>query len=55
MRPGWRLLAGEQETKSHSFLLILIFLITPVVEEVWLEEQYGEDYLKYKQTTPRFL
>jgi len=36
-------------------LLILIFLITPFAEETWLEEQYGQNYLSYKEKTPRFL
>lgn len=36
-------------------LLILIFLITPMAEERWLEEQYGKQYLEYKNSTPRFL
>ena len=36
-------------------LLILVFLITPLAEEIWLEEQYGETYLDYKRETPRFL
>ncbi len=36
-------------------LLILVFSITPLAEEVWLEETYGEDYKKYKKITPRFL
>ena len=55
MRSGWRLLAGVQEIKLHSFLLIFNFLITPVVEEVWHSEQYGEDWLEYKQISPSFL
>jgi protein-S-isoprenylcysteine O-methyltransferase Ste14 len=36
-------------------LLILVSLFTPLAEEVWLEEQYGDAYLEYKQRTPRFL
>jgi len=36
-------------------LLILILLITPWAEEVWLEEQYGEEYERYKRKTARFL
>ena len=35
-------------------LLILVFLITPYPEEIWLEEQYGEEYIAYKQATSRF-
>lgn len=39
---------------AHA-LLILVFLITPWTEEPWLEEQYGQEYVDYKQSTPRFL
>lgn len=36
-------------------LLILVFLITPFVEEIWLEEQYGDDYRSYERMASRFL
>jgi len=36
-------------------LLILVFLIAPLTEETWLEEQYGEAYQEYKRGTSRFL
>jgi len=36
-------------------LLILVFVITPLAEETWLEEEYGEGYLVYKKATSRFL
>jgi protein-S-isoprenylcysteine O-methyltransferase Ste14 len=36
-------------------LLILIFAITPLAEEVWLEANYGEEYKKYKKLSTRFL
>lgn len=38
-----------------NVLLILVFAITPVAEEVWLEKAYGEEYREYKRNTPRFL
>jgi len=38
-----------------NFLLSLIFVITPWAEEVWLEEQYGNNYIEYKKKVPRFL
>lgn len=37
------------------FLLILVFLITPLTEEDWLNEQYGELYQDYLIKTSRFL
>lgn len=36
-------------------LLILVFAITPLAEETWLEEQYGDEYMVYKERTSRFL
>lgn len=33
----------------------MVFLITPLAEEGWLEQQYGEHYIQYKNATPRFL
>ncbi|MCK4826607.1 phosphatidylethanolamine N-methyltransferase family protein, partial [bacterium] len=36
-------------------LLILVFVVTPLAEEKWLEEQYGELYLQYKNQIARFL
>lgn len=34
---------------------ILLVLLTPFSEEPWLEEQYGEEYLAYKERVPRFI
>jgi protein-S-isoprenylcysteine O-methyltransferase Ste14 len=36
-------------------LLMMVFVITPLAEEIWLEEQYGTTYLEYKKQAPRFL
>ena len=36
-------------------LLILVFIITPLAEEDWLREQYGDDYQSYLNKTSRFL
>jgi protein-S-isoprenylcysteine O-methyltransferase Ste14 len=33
----------------------IVFLITPLAEEIWLEQQYGDQYVQYKNTTARFL
>ena len=38
-----------------NLLIILSFILMPLSEEPWLEEQYGEEYLQYKSRTPRFL
>jgi len=37
------------------FLLIFVFAITPIAEEDWLTEQYGETYKEYCREIPRFL
>jgi len=39
---------------THT-LLILVFLATPLAEEEWLTEQYGEAYETYFGDTSRFL
>jgi protein-S-isoprenylcysteine O-methyltransferase Ste14 len=33
----------------------LWFLVAPLAEEPWLEEQYGDAYRRYKERHPRFL
>lgn len=37
------------------FLLSLWFAMAPLLEEPWLEEQYGEPYREYLRRVPRFL
>ena len=36
-------------------LLVLVFLVAPLAEEPWLEEQYGDAYREYRQRVRRFL
>ena len=38
---------------THA-LLSLVFVLAPMTEERWLEDQYGQAYRDYRQTTPRF-
>ena len=52
---GLSIIANSELLWITHILLILIFLITPLTEEPWLEEQYGQEYIHYKQTTSRFL
>ena len=39
---------------THA-LLALWFIVAPLSEEVWLKEQYGEEYERYRREAPRFL
>lgn len=36
-------------------LAIVLNILAPFTEEPWLEERYGETYLAYKRTVPRFI
>lgn len=38
-----------------SFFWVLAYIVAVRLEEVWLEKEYGEEYLKYKNKVPRFL
>ena len=39
---------------THA-LAALCFIIAPLSEELWLAEQYGEEYERYRRNTARFL
>ena len=52
---GMILVSNSLYVAVTHLLTILVFLLTPLTEERWLENQYGEDYLEYKRATPRFL
>ena len=36
-------------------LTIIIFIIMPFSEEIWLEEKYENEYIEYKNKTSRFI
>lgn len=38
-----------------NLLVILWFLVAPLAEEPWLEEQYGDAYREYRKRVRRFL
>ncbi len=38
-----------------NLLVILWFLVAPLAEEPWLEEQYGDPYREYRKRVRRFL
>lgn len=52
---GLSIVANSSYLWSTHGMLILVFLITPFAEEEWLEDQYGVEYLNYKNGTSRFL
>ena len=52
---GAILIANSARATVILLLFIFSFILFPLTEEPWLEEQYGEDYLHYKTQTPRFL
>ena len=52
---GLSIIANSQLLWVTHALLALVCIITPLSEEVWLKEQYGADYERYRRDTPRFL
>jgi protein-S-isoprenylcysteine O-methyltransferase Ste14 len=52
---GITLLSNSLYLTIVHILGAMVFLITPLSEEMWLEKQYGEQYQIYKNATPRFL
>ena len=52
---GITLLSNSLYLAIVHVLGAMVFLITPLAEEVWLKKQYGEQYIQYERATPRFL
>ena len=52
---GLSLIANSLYLWVTHGLLILVFILTPLAEESWLEEQYGQPYRDYRRDTPRWL
>ena len=52
---GLSIIANSQLLWITHALLALWFIIAPLSEEVWLKEQYGEQYERYRREAPRFL
>ena len=52
---GLGIVANSELVWITNALLALWFIIAPLSEEVWLSEEYGEEYEQYRRNTPRFL
>ncbi len=51
---GLSVAANSQYLWITHLLLILVLMITPLAEEDWLRNLYGEDYQNYLEKTSRF-
>ena len=52
---GIMLLSNSLDVAIVHVLGGIVFLITPLAEEIWMEQQYRDQYIQYKYTTARFL
>lgn len=52
---GISIIANSEIVLVTHTLTSLVFLIAPLAEEPWLEEQYGEQYFAYRREVTRFL
>jgi protein-S-isoprenylcysteine O-methyltransferase Ste14 len=52
---GLSILSNSLHLWITHILLIVVFTVTTLAEEIWLEEQYGEGYRRYFEGTSRFL
>lgn len=52
---GYTILTDSQLAGAVALAGGLWFVIAPLAEEPWLEESYGEVYLRYKAKRPRWL
>ncbi len=52
---GLSIIANSQLLWITHALLTLWFIIALLSEEVWLKEQYGDEYERYRREAPRFL
>lgn len=52
---GVALLANSEVVLVTHLLTALVLLLAPLAEEPWLEEQYGQAYVEYRRSVPRYL
>jgi protein-S-isoprenylcysteine O-methyltransferase Ste14 len=51
---GWVLMTQSNYTLIVSLLACVPLMSVPFIEEPWLMDTYGEDYVEYKKVVPRF-
>ncbi len=52
---GLSLIANSLYLWITHVLIIIVFVVTPLAEETWLEDQYGETFIEYRRGISRFL
>lgn len=52
---GIVVLANSQVVAVTHLFTAIVLLLAPFAEEPWLEGQYGEAYVGYRKTVPRYL
>lgn len=52
---GWGLFANSLYVYVVLVFWAIMYIVSPFVEEQWLEKQYGSEFVAYKNQVPRFL
>lgn len=52
---GWAVLFASFVALPVILATIIVLLIAPLSEEIWMEEHFGEAYLKYKARVRRYI
>ena len=52
---GWGLALGQLSVTFLLALWAILYVLAPFLEERWLEQQYGEEFQRYKSSVARFV
>ena len=52
---GWALTVSSWSVSTLLAVWALLYVCAPFLEEPWLEKQYGEEFVLYKDRVPRFV
>jgi protein-S-isoprenylcysteine O-methyltransferase Ste14 len=52
---GWGLVLGQSSVTGLLTLWALLYVLAPFLEERWLEQQYGDEFRRYKSSVARFV